>query len=398
MLSVVGGQTPGRFAFPDRLWHPRRQFSVSHGSTLHMKKYLVTGGAGFIGSRLAKKLTAHGQVTVLDNLLPQVHAGNPDNVDRVRSCGATLIEADIRDREALAAALNEAKPDVIYHLAAETGTGQSFDLPVRYNDVNVMGTANLIEAVRSAVPDLERIVLASSRSVYGEGAYVNDAGQQVLASERRAEDMEAGDFSVKCHANQPLSPIPTNAACPVAPASIYASTKLMQEYLLHQAFWGTRTQIGLLRLQNVYGAGQSLNNPYTGVLSIFCRQIEEDRTLNIYEDGEIIRDFVHVDDVVSAFEMMGTIDTMPDGIIDIGSGEATSILVVARLLLDLLDKPGDRYTITGAFRPGDIRYAVADISRATDELGWRPQIPLADGLSHLITWSRSELQNAMASS
>lgn len=361
-----------------------------------MFKFLITGGAGFIGSRLAAQLSGIGEVTVFDNLLPQVHDGNPENAERIRNCGATLIEADIRNPEALAEALDQSRPDVIYHLAAETGTGQSFDLPARYTDVNVMGTAHLIEAVRSVLPGLGRIVLAGSRSVYGEGAYADASGRQVQACERLADDMAAGDFSVKCQAGSTLSPIPTNAHCPVAPASVYASTKLMQEYLLHQAFWGSDTAVGILRLQNVYGAGQSLNNPYTGVLSIFCRQIEEDRVLNIYEDGEITRDFVHVDDVVRAFVLMGTVDEMPKGTVDIGSGDATTILVVARLLLDLMERPNDRFEITGAFRPGDIRHAVADITRAAEELGWRPEVPLADGLSQLVSWSREELRTTAA--
>jgi len=174
------------------------------------------------------------------------------------------------------------------------------------------------------------------------------------------------------------------------PASIYASTKLMQEYLLAQAFWGSHITVATLRLQNVFGVGQSLNNPYTGVLSIFCRQILEGKTLNIYEDGEITRDFIDVRDVVRAFARLARIDTPPSEIIDIGSGAPATILDIAQKLLSLLGAPTDRYEITGAFRPGDIRFAVADIRRAKEVLDWAPEISLDRSLTELATWAKAQ--------
>jgi len=200
--------------------------------------------------------------------------------------------------------------------------------------------------------------------------------------------MARGDFSPRGRDRQTLTPVATQAACPVAPASVYASTKLMQEYMLTQAFWGSETQVGILRLQNVFGPGQSLNNPYTGVLSIFCRQIQDGRVLEIFEDGEITRDFVAVDDVVTAFAAMRQVDRIPREILDIGSGQGVTILAVARLLLRLLGADEDRLRITGAFRPGDIRHAVADIARARATLGWTPAVTLEDGLAALADWSR----------
>lgn len=358
---------------------------------LAKKSVLITGGAGFIGSRLAAALAVTHRITVLDNFHPQVHDGNPENRMRLARHGVGVITGDIRDPAAVSEAVAATKPDVIYHLAAETGTGQSFDLATQYTDVNVMGTTHLIEAVRRHAPNVARIVLAGSRSVYGEGACVDPDGRPVAAMERRNEDLAAGQFQPRSRDGAELVPVPTNADCPVAPASIYASTKLMQEYLLQQAFWGTGTAVGILRLQNVYGPGQSLNNPYTGVLSIFCRQIQEGRVLNIYEDGQITRDFVLVDDVVRAFAMMGQVDEMPREILDIGSGEGASILDVARRLLHLLGAPSNRLTITGAYRPGDIRHAVADISRAADQLGWHPQTSLSAGLESLVAWSRDKV-------
>jgi dTDP-L-rhamnose 4-epimerase len=352
---------------------------------------LITGGAGFIGSRLAVALHDSFAVTVFDNFHPQAHDGNPDNRLRLINHGIATVTGDIRDARAVHDVMAATRPDIIYHLAAETGTGQSFDEPARYVDVNVMGTAHLVEAIRAHAPQDARVILAGSRSVYGEGACVDAAGRPVMAVERRPADMAAGVYHTLSRTGTPLTPVPTNADCPVAPASVYASTKLMQEYLLQQSFWGTRRAVGILRLQNVYGPGQSLNNPYTGVLSIFCRQILQGQTLAIYEDGQIVRDFVSVDDVVRAFAMMGQAGVMPGEILDIGSGQPAAILDVARTLLSCLDAPQDNLRITGAFRPGDIRHAVADISRAAGLLGWTPQITLDQGLRSLAQWSSAQL-------
>jgi len=351
--------------------------------------YLITGGAGFIGSRLAARLMAAGarRVVAFDNLLEQVHAGNPENRARLDAAGAELIVGDVREPGELHEAMARTGPDVVYHLAAETGTGQSFDEPTRYNAVNVMGTAHLIEAIR-ATGGTRRIVLASSRSIYGEGACVDAEGAPAPAVERRDADMSAGDFAPKDRHGADLTPVPTDASCVPAPASIYASTKLMQEYLLAQAFWGTDVSVGILRLQNVYGEGQSINNPYTGVLSIFARQILEGKQLQIFEDGEITRDFVHVDDVAAAFQRMGTIAAVPAGPVDIGSGTPTTILSIARDLQAHLGAGDRELRVTGAFRPGDIRYAAADISQADATLGWSPAITLDRGVAELAEWSR----------
>lgn len=354
---------------------------------------LITGGAGFIGARLATALRAilpDVTLTVFDNLHPQVHAGNPDGRALIDACGVQFVKGDIRDADAVAAVVKQAGAQVIYHLAAETGTGQSFDLPAQYTDVNVMGTAHLIEAIRAA-GGAPRVILAGSRAVYGEGACVDVDGQLCIALERTDDDLAAGDYQPKDVTGQSLTPVATSAInCPPAPASIYASGKLMQEYLLSQAFWGTDVQVGILRLQNVYGAGQSLNNPYTGVLSIFTRQIDQGKTLDIYEDGEITRDFIEVQDVVAAFVAIGLIAKVPQGVIDIGAGEATTIHDVARTMLGIMGSDTSKTRVTGAYRPGDIRHAVADITQAQTTLGWKPQCGLEEGLQRLVTWSRNQ--------
>lgn len=349
------------------------------------QRILITGGAGFIGSRLAAHLARDHAVTVYDNFHPQAHEGNEGN--HARLSAINVIRGDVRDAAALSAAVRATRPHLIYHLAAETGTGQSFDLPARYTDVNVMGTAHLIEAARAHAPDLRRVVLAGSRSVYGEGACVDAAGHLTPAMARRAADMARGDFAPRSAEGEALTPVRTNARCVVAPASVYASTKLMQEYLLQQAFWGTDVEIGLLRLQNVYGPGQSLNNPYTGVISIFTRQISEGRVLNIFEDGEITRDFVLVDDVVDAFARIGLVADCPSDVIDIGSGEGVTIMDMARRLMVLLGRDPDNMRITGDFRAGDIRHAVADISRAREALDWTPRYDMNEGLRRFVDWA-----------
>ncbi|MEM9761803.1 MAG: NAD-dependent epimerase/dehydratase family protein [Pseudomonadota bacterium] len=356
----------------------------------------ITGGAGFIGSRLAEELSARFEVTAFDNLLPQVHEENPGNLARLERCGARFVKGDVRDARALTEALCATRPAIVFHLAAETGTGQSHEMPSRYCETNVQGTAHLIEAVR-AVGGVTRIALASSRAVYGEGACVDAEGRQALARPRTRQDMEAGRYAPHDAEGRPLKPVPTAAAtCPTAPASIYASTKLMQEHLLSQAFWGTRTRVGILRLQNVYGAGQSVQNPYTGVLSIFCRQILEGRRLEIYEDGAITRDFVHVDDVVRAFSALVQVTQVPDAVLDIGSGEGLTIETAARRLLAQLGGAPDGLDITGSFRPGDVRHAVADIEVARSALGWEPKVSTETGLSELSQWARTTTRGAPA--
>jgi dTDP-L-rhamnose 4-epimerase len=279
-------------------------------------------------------------------------------------------------------------PTIVVHLASETGTGQSADEPVRYVDVNVGGTARLIEAMKKLPTPPQRVILAATRAVYGESAYQDASGHLLVPKPRRTEDMARGIFDVHDEAGTVLSPVKTPETLPPAPGSVYGSSKLMQEYLLTQvpAPW----QTVLLRLQNVYGPGQSLRNPYTGVLSIFCQQTLAGQVLNIYEDGEIYRDFVFVDDVVDAFVAACKAPDAGGKTFNIGTGEATSILAAAGQILVLLGKPADNLRVTGNFRAGDVRYAVADISAAVGALGWAPRVSFSEGIALLAEWARSE--------
>lgn len=345
-------------------------------------RVFITGGAGFIGSALTHRLASDGAtVRIYDSLLAQVHGSNPQ-ID----LPADLVRGDVRDAGAMAVALREFEPEVIVHLAAETGTGQSADEPVRYTSVNVVGTANLIEIVRTLSKPPQRIVLAATRAVYGEGAYRNSSGQRLIPEPRRSADMAAGRFDIYDRDGARLTPIPTPEDSAPAPGSVYGSSKLMQEYLLQQA--PLPCPLVILRLQNVYGPGQSLNNPYTGVLSIFCRQAMDGLSLNIYEDGEIYRDFVYILDVVDAFAAACTHPNAPGNLVNIGTGQATSIRAAAEIILKKLGMSGsDRSYVSGMFRPGDVRYAVADVSRAAEFLGWKARVSFEEGLGHLVDWA-----------
>lgn len=294
---------------------------------------LITGGAGFIGQRLAARLSGCQPVVVFDSLHPQVHGELPVHVEFPQ--GVTFVRGDVRDRAALHSVVATYKPRVIYHLAAEAGTGQSFDEVGRYCQVNVLGTSNLVEAIRAVKGEVSRVVLASSRAVYGEGPYADSSGQVRIAAPRRHEAMTSGDFQVRSGpGGEALSQVPTRAEYGVGPSSIYGSTKLMQEYLLQQASVGSSWETSVLRFQNVYGPGQSLRNPYTGVLSIFCAKLAAGEDLEIFEDGQIVRDFVFVDDVVSALVAAGSPEvSVPNVPVDIGSGTSATILDVARVLL-----------------------------------------------------------------
>jgi dTDP-L-rhamnose 4-epimerase len=231
--------------------------------------------------------------------------------------------------------------------------------------------------------------------VYGEGGYKDANGMEFVGLPRQPEPMKKGDFSVPVPANavSPVQPIPSHAGLAPAPASVYASTKLMQEYLLCQAGEGAPWDAVILRFQNVYGPGQSLRNPYTGVLSIFARQILSGVKLAIYEDGNIARDFAYVDDIVSALVLAGATPMKHGTILDIGSGEPVSILEMSKMLMRALGKTDDGFEITGAFRIGDIRYACANISAAREVMNWRPQVSVQEGVIRLAEWAKIEYSN-----
>lgn len=361
-----------------------------------MTNILITGGAGFIGSRLAESLAKAGYlVGVLDTMHPQVHS-NPEKT--LASLGAAKVKfwlGDVRDARLVRQAMIDLEATMVVHLAAETGTGQSYDIPAHYCDVNVTGTARLVEAIRTARAEglqVNRVLLAGSRAVYGEGACLTAEGHIGTAVPRLVSDLAAGHFTPKDSAGRPVQPLASRADTTVpAPASIYASTKLMQEYVIRQGLEPEGIDCGIFRLQNVYGAGQSLHNPYTGVLSIFAQQLLNGKTLNIFEDGQIVRDFVHVSDVVTAFHKVCEMEKSPGATLDIGSGKSATILDVAHTMVEELGLGEERITISGDFRAGDVRFAAADISATERLLGWRPQVTLRDGIRSLVDWASRSL-------
>jgi dTDP-L-rhamnose 4-epimerase len=346
---------------------------------------LVTGGAGFIGTRLVRGIEdICDEVIVFDNLHPQVHGDSAVAPKLGSQC--SFVRGDVRNAQSVSAVVRDCRPELIVHLAAETGTGQSYDDLSHHCDVNVIGTARIVEAVRRLPQAPRRVVLASSRAIYGEGLYRTKEGKLVVPPPRTTASMRMGRFAPVDADGIALEPLATPETAPPAPASIYASSKLMQEFILRQGFDGTPVDVAVLRLQNVYGAGQSVRNPYTGVLSIFSQKLQDGHDIEIFEDGMITRDFVHVSDVVRAIKAAAVIEAVPETAVNVGSGSPATIEAVARLLLKLHGRPLDALKVTGNFRSGDVRHCLADITLARATLGWLPQMPLEEGLAELVSW------------
>jgi dTDP-L-rhamnose 4-epimerase len=352
------------------------------------RRIVITGGAGFIGCAVARHLVeAAKDALALDVLHPQVHkeAGRPDRLPD----SVPLWPFDVTDAAAWDAFFLLERPSVIVHLAAETGTGQSLRQASRHGSVNVVGTTQMLDGLSRSGHVPEHIVLASSRAVYGEGAW-EAAGQPYYPGVRTHRDLAEGRWDPRSPSGQAGRPLPSAANWTHAePTNIYAATKLAQEHILKA--WGAAMAcpVSVLRLQNVYGVGQSLENPYTGVLSIFARQALSKETIEVYEDGNIIRDFVYVDDVASA--MASAIDRPPpvSRTLDIGSGTSTTIFEVASAMADLADAPEP--VVSGAFRDGDVRAASCVIDAAGAEIDYAPAWKVVDGLDVLLESARSEL-------
>jgi len=343
---------------------------------------LITGGAGFIGSALAAALRARGDsVRVLDNFSEQIHH------DARRDDVETIV-GSVLDAEALERAL--AGVDVVVHLAAETGTGQSMYEVARYADVNVGGTARLLEAVARQSTRPRKLVVASSRAVYGEGKYLNKEGRAVFPPIRAVDDLEQGRFD-PLDSGRPLQAVATDEDSALHPVSVYGVTKLAQEQLVLAVGQSIGVSATALRYQNVYGPGQSLRNPYTGILSIFSTLIRQGRPINIFEDGLESRDFVYIDDVVDATIRALRSDAANGVAVNVGSGVATSVLDVVRGLEGAMGATA-QITVTGDFRLGDIRHNFADLTRAREMLGFTPATSLGDGLQRFTRWALDQDQ------
>ncbi len=358
---------------------------------------LITGGAGFIGSRLALRLAGDGHsVTVLDSFIEQVHGTAPETTDgyKALASAARIIRADVTDRAAMEAALQGA--EAVVHLAAETGTGQSMYAIERYNSVNIGGTALLLDILANTDHVVRRVVVASSRSIYGEGRYRTPNGADVYPAHRAEADMAAGDFAVKYPGVEgALELVATHEDAKIHPSSVYGITKQVQEQLVMTVCPSIGIESVALRYQNVYGPGQSLANPYTGILSIFSNLIMQGKGINIFEDGEESRDFVFVDDVVEATAVSLTHADAANRIFNVGTGVPVSVMEVATTLVRLFeaDTPIE---VTGNFRLGDVRHNYADMTRIHDALSYAPAWTFEEGITQLVAWAKASGPQASA--
>ena len=359
-----------------------------------MEKILITGGAGFIGSNLALALLKRGhQVTVLDNLSEQIHGKNPEETsplylsikDKVH-----FIKGTVACRETLQKTI--ANNTVIVHLAAETGTGQSMYEIQHYTDVNIGATALLLDILTNEKHSVKKVVVASSRAIYGEGKYYNKTKNTfVYPLQRTDEDMQKGDFEVKDPQNHSdkLELVATTEDSIIHPTSVYGITKQVQEQLVMTVCPTIGIAGVAFRYQNVYGPGQSLKNPYTGILSIFSTQIKNGNGINIFEDGKETRDFVFISDVVDATVLGIEKETANNQVFNVGTGIATDVITVAT---ELSNNYGIQVpiTISGNYRLGDIRHNYADITKARQLLGFEPKVSFREGLKQFTDWVNTQ--------
>jgi dTDP-L-rhamnose 4-epimerase len=350
-----------------------------------MSKVLVTGGAGFIGTHLVEALLHRGHsVRVLDSLVSQVHSTVSDYYRH----DVEFIRGDMRDRSAVDRALKDV--DVIYHDAAEVGVGQSMYEIHRYVDANTLGTAVLLEALARNSGSVRKLVVASSMSIYGEGAYECARCGELAPGLRGIPQLESREWELRCpRCDEELNPIPTAESKPLDPASVYAVTKQDQEQLCLIVGRAYNIPTVALRYFNVYGPGQALSNPYTGVIAIFSGRLLNQQRPVIFEDGLQSRDFAHVSDIVRANLLAMESDAANYCAINVGTGVSTSVLRISELLAEGLevDLPA---SVVGKFREGDIRHCVADISRARELLGYEPQVALEEGIPQLLDWVREQ--------
>jgi len=344
-------------------------------------KILITGGAGFIGKWLVEKLPSDTEIVIVDLLDQQVHCTaqefSPELTDR-----AQCIRADVQTiadhRQVLEGT------DVVIHLAAQTGTGQSMYEISKYVQHNANGTAKLLELISTLSAKPKRIVLASSRAVYGDGAYTD--GHTILyPGGRSLEQLQQGIWEVCDSVGTSLLPVPMHETHLTQPTSVYGLTKLWQEQLLQIYCESQAIDLVTLRFQNVYGPKQELGNPYTGIIGIFTNAIVQGNRLEIFEDGLVTRDFVFVGDVADAVIQCATHDQPLNAVINVGSGEAVTLLDVVETIAQVIGKPAD-YAISGRFRVGDVRHAVSDMEYYKTLLGrWTPT-SLKDGIAHYLEW------------
>lgn len=353
-----------------------------------MKNILITGGAGFIGSNVALKLIAKGyNVTVLDTLSKQIHGDSPEETsplylsikDKVK-----FIKGSVTSREDWMKALDG--QEAVIHLAAETGTGQSMYEIEKYVETNIGGTALLLDILTNTKHNVKRVLVAESRAIYGEGKYYCEKCGDVYPTDRRDEDMANGDFECHCpKCGGKVTLVGTTEDSAIHPSSVYGISKQVQGQLVHLVCPTIGVESVSYRYQNVYGPGQSLSNPYTGILSIFSTRIKNGNGINIFEDGKETRDFVYIEDVVDATILGLEVPEANGHVFNVGTGVATDVLTVANTLCE---KYGIQVpiTVSGNYRLGDIRHNFADITPARQILGFEPKWSFSDGIEQFTKW------------
>ena len=354
------------------------------------EKILITGGAGFIGSHLALHLLELGkEIVVLDNLSPQIH-GNPDDSPLYQSIKdkVEFINGDVRNYEDWEKALENVQK--VVHLAAETGTGQSMYEIQKYIDVNCGGTGILLDFLANRKHQVRKVVIASSRAVYGEGKYSCSIHGVVFPESRNDEDMAKGEFQPKCpECNADLQMLPTTEDSKIHPSSVYGITKQFQEQSVLNVCDALGIDAIALRYQNVYGPGQSLKNPYTGILSIFSTRMLNGNPVTIFEDGEESRDFVYIDDVVRITAMALDDGRVGGKCYNVGSGKATSVLAVAEKLKSIYNSDVE-IKISGNYRIGDIRHNIACVDQLKNDFKISQLVSFEEGITHFGNWVKQQ--------
>ena len=356
-----------------------------------MSHILITGGAGFIGSHTADALLAAGhRVRILDLLDPQIH-GKARQFPLSLDPRIERMRGDVRRPADLAKSLKGI--EIVYHFAAKTGVGQSMYDVSGYVDTNVGGTAALLEAIAGLKKPIKRLILASSRAVYGEGAARCPRHGKVFPAKRLRTTLEQGNFQIRCpHCHRDVRPIPTSEDTRTDPKSIYALTKQQQEDLCLQAASAYGLSVVILRYFNVYGSRQALQNPYTGVATVFFNRLREGKPISLYEDGLPTRDFVHVLDVAQA-NLAAISPKIPSGtIFNVGSGRAITV----RQLAQSLGRAVGHFPVLenkGEFRVGDIFACTANLARSRQTLGYRPTVSLKEGLAEFTTWAKNQKES-----
>lgn len=360
-----------------------------------VKNILIAGGAGFIGSNLALKLIAKGyKVTVLDTLSKQIHGDNPEETSPLYQSikdKVTFIKGSVTAREDWVKALEG--QEAVIHLAAETGTGQSMYEIEKYVETNIRGTALLLDILTNTANSVKRVLVAESRAIYGEGKYHCEKCGDVYPTDRRDEDMAKGDFECHCpKCGGSVKLVATTEDSAIHPSSVYGISKQVQGQLVHLVCQTIGVESVSFRYQNVYGPGQSLTNPYTGILSIFSTRIKNHNGINIFEDGRETRDFVYIEDVVDATILGLEVPEANGHVFNVGTGVATDVLTVANTLCEKygIEVP---ITVSGNYRLGDIRHNYADITLARNILGFEPKWNFSQGIEQFTNWvNQQEIQ------